>query len=1143
MTRKWSLIIALVWGMVATLSAEDWPMYMHDPARSGVSGEALALPLAELWVYVPPAKPSRAWPDPQADMGELPKLAFDDATHVALAGDAVYFGSSVDNGVHALDAATGSRRWTVFTEGPVRLAPTVADGRVFVGSDDGVVYCLEAKDGRRVWTARPIPGQTRILGAGRLMSLWPVRTDVLVDGGVAYCGAGVFPARETAIVALDAKGGKPIWDTSQFPKKANVSLAPNGYLLASEQQIYVMNGRTVPLIFARADGTLRGHTENAYEIVPGKGLISGDYGVLVGDLFYVGTQNVLHGYKPDGKHVNYWRDTCQLVATSNRYYRLTGPDLFRVVRRMPTRPDSVSAIDRVAYDAAGRKRPIPKEMVQWSYAKSNLQAMVVAGPHVLLGGADEVFALEAATGKELWKGKVDGLAKGLAVANGRLVVSTDKGNIHCFGHSLFAIKEPKAVARSASLPNSGMPARAGADPFPVDAETPRIASLAEAIAKDVKLDRGYGLVIPVSPPFGEVSTRADMGGLVRSGGGASSGGLDSIRLAYELARRTGLLMHVAETNPIIAAKAREMLSAAGAYGTSALGRDLAKGGKVVVDVIPPGGTNGLPYPPYFANLLVVEASLSAVVSADALGQGAMMAKEILRVLKPCGGVLYVKNLEQSTKAMLMKAGTVTEANKGNWTKLIRGRLPGARDWTHQYADAGNTGSSDDDLVRGKPEVLWYGEPGPDKAQERHRRSEAPLSLNGRMFVQGLLALSNTPLLLSFDAYNGVSYWERELPGAERIYITGDCGNLAVSTQGLFVATGKQCQQLDLLTGATRANFVAFSRTNASGAQWAYVAVEGDTLVGSSSSGYQFSDTVFAYDLRTGKLKWHYKGDVIRNATLAIHGGKVFFVEHRGATNVPVVLDPLALSRAAQVKQRAAAAAAEKARAEGGEEHDDEGPGADEPAPAKASSEPYRRTVVALDLATGKPVWAREVDLADCGLWAGAHGGLCLIAKHDMILLCGVYTQYGRERGDEDNRRALALSAKDGATLWNTAIGNRMRPVVVGDRIISVPKAFELRTGERATRSGARGPIPWHMHGGGCGQMSASAGMLFYRHGITLMSDAGTGGTLMAFYGLRPGCLINIIPAGGVIVQVEGSSGCTCYHAIQATVAFVPPGVE
>ncbi|MEQ2009238.1 MAG: PQQ-binding-like beta-propeller repeat protein [Limisphaerales bacterium] len=149
--------------LAATAVAEDWPTFMHDRARSGVSGEALTLPLNELWSYTPPAEPTRAWPSPQAGYNELPKLAFDDATHVAMIGDTVFFGSAVDNGIHAVDARTGAKRWTFFTEGPVRLAPTVAAGRVYAGSDDGLVYCLDAKDGRLVWNARSGAGTGRAL--------------------------------------------------------------------------------------------------------------------------------------------------------------------------------------------------------------------------------------------------------------------------------------------------------------------------------------------------------------------------------------------------------------------------------------------------------------------------------------------------------------------------------------------------------------------------------------------------------------------------------------------------------------------------------------------------------------------------------------------------------------------------------------------------------------------------------------------------------------------------------------------------------------------------------------------------------------------------------------------------------------------
>ena len=1039
--------------LAAVAAAEDWQTYMHDRARSGVSQETLALPLGELWNYTPPAEPTRAWPSPQPGYNELPKLAFDDATHVAMAGDTVFFGSVVDNGIHAVDARTGAQRWTFFTEGPVRLAPTVADGRVYAGSDDGLVYCLDAKDGRLLWSARPGAGTTRILGAGRMSSLWPVRTSVLVDGGVAYCGAGIFPARETAVAAFDAATGKPLWKSTAAPKsgEAYVALAPQGYLLATADQLYVPCGRTAPLAYARADGTSRGSMVKTYLIVPSKGVVSGDYGVLVDDLYYLGSQNELHCYTPDGKHVSTLKEAAQLLATRSHYFRLTGPPPPRYGRDTTERHNVVTAIDRADADAAPRRGTLPKEAARWTFNGPKLQLLIATGAHLIVGGSNTVFAVDIATGKSVWTGKVDGLAKGLAVANGRLMVSTDNGRLHCFGPGA-----PAALAGKPALDNS------------IADATGRIAAQAEAILKQTGIQRGYGLVI----------------------------GGDAGRLAHELARRSSLKIHVAETDPARAAATRAALAAAGVYGA-----------KVEVDVVPAGQTNGLPYPPYFANLVIVDGT--------AFGQGAVTEREVLRVLKPHGGILLAGTA--SPAATWAKAGnlaTVSLGTPGPWTKLVRGQLPGARDWTHQYADAGNTGSSDDERVRGRPEVLWYGEPGADKMHDRHRRSEAPLSIAGRMFVQGYRQLTKMPLLLSFDAYNGLPYWEREFPGAERLDITQDCGNLACSPLGLFVAADKECHRLDLATGETRKTYPVPARPDGTRGVWAYVAAEGDLLIGSTSAGYQFSSTIFAYDLHTDQLKWRYESPAIRNSTFALQGGKLFLVEHRGQAAAPKV------PTVAEAYKLAAKGKAPKP----------EGP-----------PPPYIRTVVALDLATGKPLWAKDHDLTLCGGWTSS---LCLTAKNGVVLLAGIYNAYGAAKGDEHERRALALSASDGSQLWNQAIGNRVRPVLVGNHVIGRPKAYDLQSGATVMKPGPKGPIPWSVPpNGACGQMSASAGMLFYRDGYTVMRDAGTGGTLMAFTGMRPGCLINIIPAGGVIVQVEASSGCTCYHAIQSTVAFVPPGAE
>ncbi|HPO07028.1 MAG TPA: hypothetical protein PLZ55_00050, partial [bacterium] len=38
---------------------------------------------------------------------------------------------------------------------------------------------------------------------------------------------------------------------------------------------------------------------------------------------------------------------------------------------------------------------------------------------------------------------------------------------------------------------------------------------------------------------------------------------------------------------------------------------------------------------------------------------------------------------------------------------------------------------------------------------------------------------------------------------------------------------------------------------------------------------------------------------------------------------------------------------------------------------------------------------------------------------------------------------------------------------------------------------------------------------------------------------RPGCWINIIPAGGLVLIPESSSGCICPYSIQTSMALAP----
>ncbi len=95
------------------------------------------------------------------------------------------------------------RKWAFgFPDGSsVRGQPTVAGGRVFVGSDAGVVYALDAKTGCVHWS----------FDAGK-----PVVTAVSVGTvpGSQDQHAAYFGDREADVHAVDAETGEPLWTVS-----------------------------------------------------------------------------------------------------------------------------------------------------------------------------------------------------------------------------------------------------------------------------------------------------------------------------------------------------------------------------------------------------------------------------------------------------------------------------------------------------------------------------------------------------------------------------------------------------------------------------------------------------------------------------------------------------------------------------------------------------------------------------------------------------------------------------------------------------------------------------------------------------------------------------------------------------------------
>ena len=121
-------------------------------------------------------------------------------------GGLVYVGGE-DGTLHALDARTGARRWSYHCGGPLRARPALAGGALYIAADDGVLYALDARRGAERWHVRLSEGPVVRLPFDDPRSRYDrFGSDVTVADGTLYVGTN-----DGKLVALAAADGRERW--------------------------------------------------------------------------------------------------------------------------------------------------------------------------------------------------------------------------------------------------------------------------------------------------------------------------------------------------------------------------------------------------------------------------------------------------------------------------------------------------------------------------------------------------------------------------------------------------------------------------------------------------------------------------------------------------------------------------------------------------------------------------------------------------------------------------------------------------------------------------------------------------------------------------------------------------------------------
>ncbi len=365
----------------------EWAMFRHDLGHSGTTDSSSTLPQGELkWVFSTGA-PIHSSP--------------------AVADGTVYVGSQ-DSKLYALDAATGAKRWEYKTGSWVESSPAIANGVVYFGSNDGRLYALDAHSGEKLWDFK---------------TKYTIKSSPAVADGVVYFGAGDY-----YVYALDAVTGEKLWD---FKTGGYVDSSP----VVANGIVYVGSGDDFFYALHALSGRFRLHFK-AYRSVFSSPVVSD------GIVYFSNSGGVLYAIDGNARSwlwehdirpfwIQLWGMGLPLPTPPPQSGFLWGLELGGIAYSSPVVTDDSlyvgSGNKLVAVDLQSRQK-------RWEFeAEGRISSSpALVGSTIYVGSEDgRLYAVDAATGEKLWDIITGGkITSSPAVTDGTVYISSHDGNLY-----------------------------------------------------------------------------------------------------------------------------------------------------------------------------------------------------------------------------------------------------------------------------------------------------------------------------------------------------------------------------------------------------------------------------------------------------------------------------------------------------------------------------------------------------------------------------------------------------------------------------------------------------------------------------------------------------------------------------------------
>lgn len=201
----------------------EWPQVQGNAARTGYSPEKLGKTFKVAWVH--PFQPEKVYPQVQA----------------IVADSRVFVGTEMGT-LYALDARDGKDLWAYHIERPILASVAAAGGRVFFAGMDGAAYALDAATGALVWrnqlsvrlgiSTAPVLADGKLLlggrdgifyaldpGTGKI--LWRFNAGApLLQTAAWDAGTAYFGSMDVVLHAVRTADGQEVWHKGPLPGTA-----------------------------------------------------------------------------------------------------------------------------------------------------------------------------------------------------------------------------------------------------------------------------------------------------------------------------------------------------------------------------------------------------------------------------------------------------------------------------------------------------------------------------------------------------------------------------------------------------------------------------------------------------------------------------------------------------------------------------------------------------------------------------------------------------------------------------------------------------------------------------------------------------------------------------------------------------------